>query len=81
MVVQENNWEENWKKRREEENILDNYDLKPYLSPKKDIWRIKEDIENAIKYEFKHIDIVGLMIYLQGRYRTNFKEAKTYRVL
>lgn len=81
LVAQENNWEEIWRLRKEEENILDSYDLEPYLSSGKDIWRVKEDIECIIGYKLKQLDIVGLMMYLQGRYKTRFKEAKTYRVL
>lgn len=81
MVVQENNWEEIWRLRKEEESILDSYDLKSYLVPGKDIERVKEDIECIIGYKLQQLDIVGLMMYLQGRYKTKFKEAKTYRVL
>ena len=81
MVAQENNWEEIWRLRKEEENILDSYDLEPYLLSGKDIGRIKEDIECIIGYKLQQLDIVGLMMYLQGRYKTKFKEAKTYRVL
>lgn len=81
MVAQENNWEKVWRLRKEEENILDSYDLKPYLSSGKDIWRVKEDIECIIGCKLQQLDIVGLMMYFQGRYKTRFKEAKTYRVL
>lgn len=81
MAVQENNWEEIWRLRKEEENILDSYDLESYLSSGKDIWRVKEDIECIIGCKLQQLDIVGLMMYLQGRYKARFKEAKTYRVL
>lgn len=81
MAVQENNWEEIWRLRKEEESILDSYDLKSYLVPGKDIGRVKEDIECIIGYKLQQLDTVGLMMYLQGRYKTKFKEAKTYRVL